>query len=188
VYKLLIFTFLLSASGNSLANLITLDFQGEVTTVNDPTNILNSIDLLGKLFSGRLAYDDSYINTGHVDGEDIISKVTIGDFTFDTPTDSSFIDQALSGTFIAILPYNPIIFTDSSPIAFTYAGDSSISFNQEGYGTWSLNIFAPNYDYLFSITGEVNSVKPSASVPEPSTLTIFALGMIGLVSRRFKKH
>jgi len=30
--------------------------------------------------------------------------------------------------------------------------------------------------------------SPSLPVPEPSTLAIFALGMIGLASRRFKKH
>jgi hypothetical protein len=28
----------------------------------------------------------------------------------------------------------------------------------------------------------------TTSVPEPSTLAIFALGLIGLASRRFKKH
>jgi len=37
-----------------------------------------------------------------------------------------------------------------------------------------------NYTYEFSVGDQV-------SVPEPSTLAIFALGMIGLASRRFKK-
>ncbi|WP_310649977.1 PEP-CTERM sorting domain-containing protein [Colwellia sp. MB02u-14] len=32
------------------------------------------------------------------------------------------------------------------------------------------------------------STKEYLDVPEPSTLAIFALGMIGLVSRRFKKQ
>jgi hypothetical protein len=33
-----------------------------------------------------------------------------------------------------------------------------------------------------------NEVIPNATVPEPTTLAIFALGMIGLASRRFKKQ
>ena len=47
----------------------------------------------------------------------------------------------------------------------------------------------------FSVTGNSNGhfgpnlrVVNSQSVPEPSTLAIFALGMIGLASRRFKKQ
>ncbi|MEY8199126.1 MAG: PEP-CTERM sorting domain-containing protein, partial [Colwellia sp.] len=35
-------------------------------------------------------------------------------------------------------------------------------------------------------TGLIN--VPPSTVPEPSTLAIFALGMIGLASRRFKKQ
>jgi len=33
-----------------------------------------------------------------------------------------------------------------------------------------------------------NEPQPDVSIPEPSTLAIFALGMIGLASRRFKKQ
>jgi hypothetical protein len=44
-----------------------------------------------------------------------------------------------------------------------------------GYGGWELHV----RDASFSVTSEV---------PEPSTLAIFALGMIGLASRRFKKQ
>ena len=41
-----------------------------------------------------------------------------------------------------------------------------------------------SYDFAFSLSGDVQS----QDVPEPSTLAIFALGMIGLASRRFKKQ
>lgn len=42
--------------------------------------------------------------------------------------------------------------------------------------------------YVFSITGSDSTItiQKSIVVPEPSTLAIFALGMIGLASRRFK--
>ena len=38
-----------------------------------------------------------------------------------------------------------------------------------------------------SLLGEISVPKPTASVPEPSTLAIFALGFMGLAARRFKK-
>lgn len=42
------------------------------------------------------------------------------------------------------------------------------------------------HDVEFNIWHLVRSSSSTPSIPEPSTLTIFALGMIGLVSRRFK--
>jgi hypothetical protein len=38
------------------------------------------------------------------------------------------------------------------------------------------------------LSNEISWVSDSTEVPEPSTLAIFALGMIGLASRRFKKQ
>jgi len=37
-------------------------------------------------------------------------------------------------------------------------------------------------------TFTVNQATPRSEVPEPSTLAIFALGVIGLAARKFKKH
>ncbi len=48
-----------------------------------------------------------------------------------------------------------------------------------------------SYAGVFDFTGNSASFQittSSASVPEPSTLAIFALGMIGLASRRFNKQ
>jgi hypothetical protein len=47
--------------------------------------------------------------------------------------------------------------------------------------------YTSSLDYQSSWHG-VYMVQKSESVPEPSTLAIFALGMIGLASRRFKKQ
>lgn len=44
----------------------------------------------------------------------------------------------------------------------------------------------PNVGSWLIYTG--SPYQPSINVPEPSTLAIFALGMIGLVTRRFKKQ
>jgi hypothetical protein len=69
-------------------------------------------------------------------------------------------------------------------------GNDYIAANQN----WS---FSGNTGSTFTIS-QLNAIIPNtnsfevlaeaAQVPEPSTLAIFALGMIGLVSRRYKKH
>ncbi|WP_259366433.1 MULTISPECIES: PEP-CTERM sorting domain-containing protein [unclassified Colwellia] len=52
---------------------------------------------------------------------------------------------------------------------------------QPPIGDWNLQFEVVQY------TGEKRRLSSSVSVPEPSTLAIFALGMIGLASHRFKK-
>lgn len=67
-----------------------------------------------------------------------------------------------------------------------------------GNGSWGLFtgtgccVDTMSYAGLFTLTG-IESVKDgtgpgNVGVPEPSTFAIFALGMIGLASRRFKKE
>ena len=54
-------------------------------------------------------------------------------------------------------------------------------------GTYSLVLWSLD-DVPGDYTVEANVSTGGVSVPEPSTLAIFALGMIGLASRRFKKQ
>jgi hypothetical protein len=65
----------------------------------------------------------------------------------------------------------------------TYLSDDSGWFHSN-YGA------AGNYSNLLSKSSQASSVlvRSVTDVPEPSTLAIFALGMIGLASRRFKKQ
>jgi len=45
-----------------------------------------------------------------------------------------------------------------------------------------------SFEYHYVMGDELSTVDIPTDVPEPSTLVIFALGMIGLASRRFKKQ
>jgi hypothetical protein len=84
---------------------------------------------------------------------------------------------------------------------FTQSWDLTISYNDTYSGNW----LVARGVRLANGTYNVSTVNPTAvdtpwvslpqvtftgvtSVPEPSTLAIFALGMIGLASRRFKKQ
>ncbi|WP_440874202.1 PEP-CTERM sorting domain-containing protein [Thalassotalea sp. PLHSN55] len=49
------------------------------------------------------------------------------------------------------------------------------------------HIFNNTYDYTRDTFGALVQSSASAPVPEPSTLAIFALGILGLASRKFKK-
>lgn len=91
--------------------------------------------------------------------------------------------------------------TDSA----TYAG--LVSSNNIAQNSWKPHWFIPGFDptvdgtYDFALTAmDSNGAKLASTsmqiivgagataVPEPSTLAIFALGVMGLVSRRFKKN
>jgi hypothetical protein len=68
--------------------------------------------------------------------------------------------------------------------------DKGTVYHYDGIGHTSDNI---SYgDYGLTYTGVehtlINPVSPVSSVPEPSTLAIFALGIMGLAARRFKKQ
>lgn len=79
--------------------------------------------------------------------------------TWDVDSNSSFIGNSLSFSALAL-----------NPGASNGALDGVGSFSSIGNG------------FLVDYNG------PSTDVPEPSTLVIFALGIIGLASRRFKKQ
>lgn len=60
---------------------------------------------------------------------------------------------------------------------------SDIAFNSV---SWSSNSGSATTMYTDNIS--YNTTGPTSTVPEPSTLAIFALGIMGLASRRFKKQ
>jgi hypothetical protein len=59
-------------------------------------------------------------------------------------------------------------------------------FNFTGFNNLSSLVISAPTDGLFALMDDLT--VSASSVPEPSTLAIFALGIIGLASRRFKKQ
>ncbi|WP_159822808.1 PEP-CTERM sorting domain-containing protein [Colwellia sp. 20A7] len=64
-----------------------------------------------------------------------------------------------------------------------------VNSSNDAYYTWNNRSNSISSSWAQIDIVSVNSVGPvsSVNVPEPSTLAIFALGIIGLASRRFKK-
>lgn len=89
---------------------------------------------------------------------------------------------------------------DSSPYTWSsYTGDLTGAVVSKKTITLSLssarlniNATNPKFDFIWGWAGNDDQVTVlhtySTQVPEPSTLAIFALGIMGLASRRFKKQ
>lgn len=118
-----------------------------------------------------------------------------GDYMWTYNTVNFGFTNAIVGFGIDFNSFTAINF-GSSFIA-TLNGISSLSSKTGGFfgiasdnGTTFSNVsFAKNLSFgLFDNVTYASALAQPSSVPEPSTLAIFALGFIGLVSRRFKKQ
>jgi hypothetical protein len=85
-----------------------------------------------------------------------------------------------------------LFFNDDGSVGYAYFNDNKNS-PQFDYNADDFIVLSSLADDASHQRNQVHTVfssllvKPVQSVPEPSTLAIFALGMIGLASRRFKK-
>ncbi len=181
--KMTLAGFILSVSGLANAALITEEFTGGTASTEVGSDYASS----GLIFDN--AYYSNCYGSGWISGEN------------DTCYNSNFdnaIDGGFSGTtdFIsAILKYpdggvtsllevfdiNNVLLSSTS----VTGGDTFISLAQNGISSFRFSWSSDDVVGLESIS--FNEIT-SAPVPEPSTLAIFALGIMGLASRRFKKQ
>jgi len=142
----------------------------------------------GVISSTELAQDNwviNYNNDGALySGDWTVSATAIedGDFTFDWSLighhswyQSQVKLTAFSVSGSELLASGKSGFNFSETYTFT---------NIEANETFGFNIHGYHYDSSRMMHGEMTL----AQVPEPSTLVIFALGIMGLASRRFKKQ
>jgi len=96
----------------------------------------------------------------------------------------AFDDQALS-----LLGNNSQITTGSYQVSQYGQNDLSHFNGKAPNGSYELYIYDQYNGDVGSLEGwSIEVTAETRNVPEPSTFTIFALGMIGLASRRFKKQ
>lgn len=123
------------------------------------------------IIDGRTHFAENMtVNSGWI-ADDLSSYIL--DFTFDT--------------FVPVDEYGELI--PFSKLSNYSSGEFTINkevFNiyYESNGDWGINISGVSSD----LGRGARITLPTTEVPEPSTLAIFALGLMGLASRRFKKQ
>jgi len=198
---------LLSVSLQASSAIISYDFTGTLSTVNDTDNLLGGNLAIGDIFTGIVSYesnspDGSSRPDYFTSSAEVELTARINNYTFtsiyssvDLNSDSEYIHFVTgyesepfidlgsnSGRLITLLlsdSDNTIFENDYLPTSLNLSNTASTLFSLHG----DTGIGGPT----FSINGELTSLTTS-TVPEPSTLAIFALGMMGLASRRFKKR
>lgn len=165
---------------SALAN--TSDYAIEMRLrVNDNLSSWNKlID-----FSGLVSDNGMYLLNGgfdfYVSGSHILGgPVTLGEyFNLAFVRSAGIVTAYFNG--VALTPFN-----DSSNQAVSIS--NTLNFFEDDLATSQRESFDGSVDFIrIHDDATTFGTQPTASVPEPSTLAIFALGIMGLASRRFKK-
>lgn len=121
--------------------------------------------------NAALTYDDvSNLLSWEVDWSNLLGTLTVAHFH---GAANSGQNAGVQVNFLGIAPSNPSI--GSINISSVQATDLLA-------GLWYVNIHSTAFP-----GGEIRGQLSVVNVPEPSTLAVFALGVIGLASSRFKK-
>ncbi len=180
----------LSAQINSSGNTVPNFSWGAWVKLNDPStwNIFLSNDNGGW---------DRFTQANN--GKWSVSKNRVVNSPVNTSTDWTFIAQTFNGTTQKLyVDGNPVFsFADGTNASFTH-----IDIGRNANGAFPLDGLMDGV-FFFDQTLSAQDVAiirdggaggsgvlqvGGVAVPEPSTLAIFAIGMIGLASRRFKKQ
>ncbi|PKH89562.1 hypothetical protein CXF79_00060 [Colwellia sp. Bg11-28] len=163
-----------TATGNnwSLLDFDRSDFFNMVVTGRGGIAFSTSTGIIHDMFSLKTGLNDG--NWHHV-------AVTYGAATGKT----IYIDGAADSS----TSYNGALGTFRTRFGFIGDGSEASSFNGKRNGLYYDGLISEVKLWDESISEQAVSAQAvRAKVPEPSTLAIFALGMIGLASRRLKKQ
>ena len=171
-----------------------LGTHGTVTELMAVTDVINFWDGSGGEghFNPSLSFLGNTKQTFVVNVTGFVEILTDGMYTFGTNADDG-LKLDIDGI--------SVIYDDSMHPAHDRFGSLFLSAGMhsldlvfwENEGGASLELFATSgqrgsFDNSFRLVGDTQNGGLATSVPEPTTLAIFALGMIGLASRRFKKQ
>ena len=181
---------------------VTTCASAGLIAINDGTVQFDSTDYA----IGYGAYgDNNYINKTLIDelnllGDDVIIKLTMGIYTdYFKPVNGATLSEMLTTHTKHLWTSDlttPFVAPNYWGVNNGNLGGSANNYPSDG------RIYLPFWGTSYTglgggcceVTAQENAAwgrafkMESINVPEPSTLAIFALGMIGLASRRFKKQ
>ena len=152
-------------SDSTVVNTVGQDYSQtfDVTGFENYTNLIFTVNARG---------DYGKLNSEFV--EFFIDDISFGTFNYNTAGVTSFVGPTGSSTYDYVMDFSfTISDVDSNTV---YANDSELTVKWDN----AENVYSKHESYVnFSLSGVL--------VPEPTTLAIFALGLLGLASRRFNK-
>ena len=152
------------ATGNFIYNGCNGDYDGS----NNTENALNT-------FRPTCSSGSDFLNWS-IAFDDVVNHVTMHAGFANVTTSNAYLETLLNGQVVSTYTFTANDFWDN--ISPNHYHVSEVGFDELRF------VSNENYKYAFIESIGYNRAN---SVPEPSTLAIFALGVIGLASRRFKK-
>jgi len=83
-----------------------------------------------------------------------------------------------------LIKYSALESGGQATVIGTGAPETKYNYSASSIGGWLANDTSTTGELVYGVWSEVRATD----VPEPSTLTVFALGLMGLASRKFKKE
>jgi len=159
-------------------------------TASDPTTAIYSavldfeVNINGYIFNGNSL--ESLPGYLQIWNDRVIGSSVVDAFSAASPLDyTPPISGMGDGTVVTQSTLNLFDFTHSASILGTNI-PNTVNFTSYASRSFSVVQLNTTTDEAFHLNGVITSLN-AVSVPEPSTLAIFALGIMGLASRRFKK-
>ena len=197
----------IAVSGIANAGLISYNTLTEYLTATSATNLINfnnqpssgpsigsSYTESGLVFTGNLRAGNGNVGAQYADGY----LMSTGNINIDLlPNTVSFAFE-LGAYYGNATTLTATAFT-SSGANLQFVTGTSTTFGFAGFsatnGDYITSVVTSqtstsNYDAIDDVRWSVGAAppRPDMNVPEPSTFAIFALGIMGLASRRFKKQ
>lgn len=200
--KGLVASFALAVSGLANAGLITIDFESDST--GGVSNGFSSVDASGVYFSDSVGSNLSLGNYGSqgdgtslavssdLDGSELIINFDflISFLSLDFGNDDA--GYSSPGDLATLTLFNSGVQVGISSVVLNRDDIMNQTVSFEGLLFDSARFSYTNSQYspigLTEVVDNISFQNAAVDVPEPSTLAVFALGLMGLVSRKLKKQ
>lgn len=173
--------------------LFSISVQATLIDLGDyTTDTVANRDWLDLSFTDNMSYESVLAETalgGTLEGWTIATHLDVYEFFDNAGGDGDYSDTNNASVFFTLYPlWGQMPYFNNT--SWFYVEDLALNSSTSGKIVWANS--SVEYSQGFTDFNEYNknigaALYRTSTVPEPSALAIFALGILGLASRRFKK-